>query len=50
MWWNGVLAAILLSFADPRRFAPQVRAAGVPLLCQVHDRTERSSLSTPELT
>jgi nitronate monooxygenase len=32
--------AILLSFGDPRRFAPQVRAAGVPLLCQVQTRAD----------
>ncbi|WP_457105510.1 NAD(P)H-dependent flavin oxidoreductase [Methylobacterium sp. P5_C11] len=29
-------AALMLSFADPAPFAPQVHAAGVPLICQVH--------------
>ncbi|KAI9005038.1 putative 2-nitropropane dioxygenase [Hyaloraphidium curvatum] len=28
-------AAIALSFGDPRPFAPKIRAAGIPLLCQV---------------
>jgi len=32
--------AILLSFGDPRRLAPHVHAAGVPLLCQVQNRTD----------
>lgn len=32
--------AILLSFGDPRRIAPKVHAAGVPLLCQVQNRTD----------
>ena len=32
--------AVMLSFGDPRRFAPQVRAAGVPLLCQVQSRAD----------
>ncbi len=27
--------ALMLSFGDPRPFAPAIRAAGVPLLCQV---------------
>jgi nitronate monooxygenase len=30
--------AIMLSFGDPRPFAPRVREAGVPLLCQVQSR------------
>lgn len=30
-------AAMMLSFADPMPFAETVRAAGVPLICQVHD-------------
>jgi nitronate monooxygenase len=29
-------AAMMLSFADPVPFAARVRAAGVPLICQVH--------------
>ncbi|MBS1693399.1 MAG: nitronate monooxygenase [Actinobacteria bacterium] len=29
-------AAIFLSFADPAPHAPAVRAAGIPLICQVH--------------
>ncbi|MFE6687594.1 NAD(P)H-dependent flavin oxidoreductase [Streptomyces sp. NPDC057743] len=29
-------AAMMLSFGDPTPFANQVRAAGVPLICQVH--------------
>lgn len=29
-------AAMMLSFADPAPFAEKVRAAGVPLICQVH--------------
>lgn len=29
-------AAMMLSFADPSPFADKVRAAGVPLICQVH--------------
>ena len=32
--------AILLSFGDPRPLAPQVRSAGVPLLCQVQSRQD----------
>jgi len=32
--------AILLSFGDPRPFAPRVREAGVPLLCQVQSRPD----------
>lgn len=28
-------AAILLSFGDPRRFAPNVVARGIPLICQI---------------
>ena len=32
--------AILLSFGDPRPFAPRVREAGVPLLCQVQSRAD----------
>jgi nitronate monooxygenase len=28
-------AAIMLSFGDPRPFAPAIRAAGAPLICQV---------------
>ncbi len=27
---------MMLSFADPAAFAPRVKAAGVPLICQVH--------------
>lgn len=30
-------AAMMLSFADPMPFAAKVRAAGVPLICQVHN-------------
>lgn len=30
-------AAVMLSFADPAPFADKVRAAGVPLICQVHN-------------
>ncbi|BAH48808.1 putative oxidoreductase [Rhodococcus opacus B4] len=30
-------AAIFLSFADPAPHAPAIRAAGIPLICQVHD-------------
>ena len=30
-------AAMMLSFADPAPFADKVRAAGVPLICQVHN-------------
>lgn len=29
-------AAMMLSFADPAPFAEKIRAAGVPLICQVH--------------
>ena len=29
-------AALMLSFADPAPFAERIRAAGVPLICQVH--------------
>jgi nitronate monooxygenase len=29
--------AILLSFGDPKRFAPQIKSAGVLLICQVQD-------------
>ena len=32
--------AVLLSFGDPRPFAPLVRDAGVPLLCQVQTRAD----------
>jgi nitronate monooxygenase len=32
--------AIMLSFGDPRRFAPRVREAGVPLLCQIQSRAD----------
>ena len=32
--------AVLLSFGDPRAFAPKVREAGVPLLCQVQSRED----------
>jgi nitronate monooxygenase len=32
--------AIMLSFGDPRPFAPRVREAGVPLLCQVQSRAD----------
>ena len=28
--------AIMLSFADPAPFAPRIKQAGVPLICQVH--------------
>ena len=30
-------AAMMLSFADPKPFAEQVHAAGIPLICQVHN-------------
>ncbi|OAT67650.1 oxidoreductase [Mycobacteroides immunogenum] len=30
-------AAIFLSFGDPAPYAPTIRAAGVPLICQVHN-------------
>ena len=30
-------AAMMLSFADPAPFAATIRAAGVPLICQVHN-------------
>ncbi len=30
-------AAMMLSFADPAPFAEKIRAAGVPLICQVHN-------------
>ncbi|MUM17017.1 nitronate monooxygenase [Mycobacterium sp. CBMA271] len=29
--------AIFLSFGDPAPYAPRIRAAGVPLICQVHN-------------
>src|SRR4051794_41410848 len=32
--------AIMLSFGDPRPFAPRVHEAGVPLLCQVQSRSD----------
>jgi nitronate monooxygenase len=32
--------AMMLSFGDPRRFAPRVREAGVPLVCQVQSRSD----------
>ena len=32
--------AIMLSFGDPRPFAPRVREAGVPLLCQIQSRAD----------
>jgi nitronate monooxygenase len=32
--------AIMLSFDDPRPFAPRVHAAGVPLICQVQSRAD----------
>jgi nitronate monooxygenase len=32
--------AIMLSFGDPRRLAPRVREAGVPLLCQIQNRSD----------
>src|SRR5580658_6707630 len=28
--------AVMLSFADPAPFAPKIKQAGVPLICQVH--------------
>ena len=30
----------MLSFGDPRPFAPRVHEAGVPLLCQVQSRSD----------
>lgn len=30
-------AAMMLSFADPRPFAEKIHAAGIPLICQVHN-------------
>lgn len=30
-------AAMMLSFADPKPFAERVHAAGIPLICQVHN-------------
>lgn len=30
-------AAMFLSFGDPARHAPAIRAAGIPLMCQIHD-------------
>lgn len=30
-------AAMMLSFADPAPFAAKIRAAGVPMICQVHN-------------
>jgi nitronate monooxygenase len=32
--------AVMLSFGDPRPFAPRVREAGIPLLCQVQSRSD----------
>ena len=32
--------AIMLSFGDPRRFAPRVHEAGMPQLCQVQSRSD----------
>jgi len=32
--------ALLLSFGDPRPFAARIAAAGVPLICQVHNRAD----------
>jgi nitronate monooxygenase len=32
--------AVMLSFGDPRPFAPRVHEAGVPLLCQVQSRAD----------
>jgi nitronate monooxygenase len=32
--------AIFLSFDDPAAHAPAIRAAGIPLICQVHDLTQ----------
>lgn len=34
------VAAVMLSFGDVRRFAGRVRAAGIPLLCQVADQDD----------
>ncbi len=34
--------AVFLSFADPAPYAPRIRAAGVPLICQVHN-TEQAA-------
>lgn len=33
-------AAIMLSFGDPIRFAGRIRAAGIPLICQVQTREQ----------
>ncbi|WP_078311363.1 MULTISPECIES: nitronate monooxygenase [unclassified Mycobacterium] len=35
-------AAIFLSFGDPAPYAPRIRAAGVPLICQVHNIEQAS--------
>jgi nitronate monooxygenase len=37
--------AIMLSFADPAPFAPRIKQAGVPLVCQVHtvDQARRAA-------
>jgi len=37
--------AIMLSFADPAPFAPRIKQAGVPLICQVHtvDQARRAA-------
>src|SRR5467141_2280238 len=35
--------AIMLSFADPAPFAPRIKQAGVPLICQVHRPSPTSS-------
>lgn len=35
-------AAIFLSFGDPAPYAPRIRAAGVPLICQVHNVEQAS--------
>ncbi len=34
--------AIFLSFGDPRPFAARVHGAGVPLICQIHNRADAS--------
>lgn len=34
------VAAVMLSFGDVGRFAARIRAAGIPLICQVADRDE----------
>jgi nitronate monooxygenase len=33
-------AAVMLSFGDPRQLGARVRAAGVPLICQVNNRAD----------